>query len=220
MNEFRGYRDIFSEPDLREPYVYFPLHVEPEAATLVYAPFHTNQIDLVRSIAMSVPIDFKVYVKEHPGMVNLRKRSYYEKLLKIPNVRLIRTDFSSQELTKHARLITSITGTVGWEAVLLKKPVITFGRAFFNAFSSVHRCEKIETLPAMIQECLKQPDIDDAEIIDFLSAVFDEAYPFDFLKMWSIDTYDEMVASEELKGFAKCVYDKIVMLSTSSGGIS
>ena len=57
--------------------VYFPLHVQPEYTTDVRAPFYTNQFAIVENIAKSIPIGYRVVVKEHPGMKGERTFSYY-----------------------------------------------------------------------------------------------------------------------------------------------
>jgi len=43
-----------------EPFVYFPLHMEIERTTLIGAPYFTNQIEVIRSVAKSLPINFKL----------------------------------------------------------------------------------------------------------------------------------------------------------------
>ena len=50
------------------PYVYFPLHYEPERVLLQDAPFYGDQLSLITNIAKSLPIEYKLYVKDHPMM--------------------------------------------------------------------------------------------------------------------------------------------------------
>ena len=50
-----------------EKYVYFPLQFEPERTILISAPYYTNQLELIKNIARSIPVDYFLYVKEHPG---------------------------------------------------------------------------------------------------------------------------------------------------------
>ncbi|MBI2405085.1 hypothetical protein HYV22_02805 [Candidatus Gottesmanbacteria bacterium] len=84
-----GANDLYDTFDPHEDFAFFPLHYEPEISLLLLAPFATDQLYLVRQIAKSLPLHFKLYVKEHPVMVPYRPRSYYKKLKKIPNVKLI-----------------------------------------------------------------------------------------------------------------------------------
>ena len=48
------------------PFVYFPLHMMPERTLLIGSPFNTNQIEIIRHISKSLPIGYKLCIKEHP----------------------------------------------------------------------------------------------------------------------------------------------------------
>ena len=43
-----GVSDLYDEFKPEEPFVFFPLHYEPEIALLLYAPYFTDQINLIR----------------------------------------------------------------------------------------------------------------------------------------------------------------------------
>ena len=124
---WRGYNDLYDAPQSGEKYVFVPLHSEPEAYPMLLAPYYTDQLWLVKQIARSIPATHKLYVKDHPGMVGFRTRHYYKELKKIPNVRLIPAAHKSLDLIKNSELVITLLGTAGWEAALLKKPVIIFG---------------------------------------------------------------------------------------------
>lgn len=181
--KWQGIEDLYSAPQ-EEDYAFFPLHYEPELATLLLSPFYFDQIALIRLIARSLPLHFKLYVKEHPAMVFKRSKSFYGELLKIPNVKLISHKVKSADLIKNAKLITVITGTVGWEACLLEKPVITFGEVFFNTLSFVKRVRNIETLPTVVNDQLNHFAYNKEEMLNLLAAVFKDSIPFDFTKIW------------------------------------
>lgn len=69
------------------PFVFFPLSVVLERHILIGAPYSINQIELVKHIAKSIPVGFKLLVKEHPAQSSRewRKISEYKELLAIPN---------------------------------------------------------------------------------------------------------------------------------------
>ena len=60
-------RNSFVENNLKlstkfeRPFVYFPLHMEIERTTLIGAPYYINQIEIIKSVAKSLPINFKFY---------------------------------------------------------------------------------------------------------------------------------------------------------------
>ncbi len=181
---FRGVRDMVSKPDYSTDYVFFPLHYEPELALILLAPYYFDQAQLIAQIARSLPIQYKLYVKDHPAMKGRRARSYYKSLLKIPNVVIIDPSVSSFDLIKGSKLITTITGTVGWEASMLGKPVITFGNVFYNVLSFVKQVGKIEDLPNLVNSQLNNFSYNFDEMKRLVAAVFADSFALDFFGLW------------------------------------
>lgn len=209
LRHWRGMTDLFQNPNHGDKYIFSPLHLEPEAATLVLAPFYEDQINLIKNIALSLPSNTVLYVKDHPGMLNLRPRRYYKRILNIPNVRLINTKFSSFELIKNASAVITITGTAGWEAVLLKKPVITFGNCFYNIFSSVKKCDNFENLPQLIKQQIECFEYSEKEIICYLAAIFEESVSLDLYNIWHFKSFEEIVKDGSVKELAEYINKKI-----------
>ena len=209
--KIKGFSNILEQPRAGEDFAYFPLHFEPETATMLFAPFFTNQIALIQNIAKSLPIAFKLYVKEHPDMVNRRPASYYKELKKLPNVRLINHEIDSIFLIKKSRLVLTITGTVGWEAAMLSKPVITFGQAFYNKLSSVKSCRKPEDLPLAIKEGLESQPTADGEMVDFISAILENSINFDYSYIW-LASVEEITKYEKLNELVEALARKLELL--------
>jgi hypothetical protein len=132
-------RRIFERPVSGERYVLYPIHYQPEASTLVQAPMYLDQLNLVRDIAASLPVDHRLYVKEHVTNRGRRDIAFYQALRAIPSVRLLGPDEDTWQLIRDASAIAVITGTVGWEGVMFGRPVITFGEVFINHHPSVLR---------------------------------------------------------------------------------
>ncbi|MFH1077809.1 MAG: hypothetical protein V1745_00790 [Patescibacteria group bacterium] len=180
-----GADDLYDEVVPGEEFAFFPLHYEPEVSLLLQAPFTTDQIHLIKQIARSLPVRMKLYVKEHPVMAEYRPRSYYKELKKIHNVKLIRPTVSSYTLIPDAKLVLTITGTVGWEAILLKKPVIMFGRWFYSTLPFVKRCTEMERLPSLVKEQLKGFRHDERELRRFLAYIFEDSAEIDLSRIWN-----------------------------------
>ena len=204
-----GYSDLYSKPDINDNFCFFPLHQEPEIALNLFAPIYTNQINLIQQIARSLPIDFKLYVKEHPHMVGFRTRAYYKELLKIPNIKIIDPSITSFDLIKHAKLISVITSTTGMEAIFLKKPVIVFGNVFYNSLSMVKKCHDFEKLPYLVKEQLENFRYDEKELINFISAILEDSIKVNIFNLWRIDLRDEVREKDEgLKRLAEAIIKK------------
>lgn len=205
---------ISEEPDYSENYAFFPLHYEPEYATMVLAPFYINQLTLIKNIAKSLPIEYKLYVKEHPVMYKNGPRplSYYRKIKEIPNVRLINPLASSYDMIKKSRLVFTITGTAGWEALILKKPVFTFGKVFYNKLDLVNKVDNITELPFLVRKVLKNYEHDEKKLISFISAIFKESFQVKELGylIYGSDQFNEDITNhEQVKIIAEALYNEM-----------
>jgi len=150
VRRFRPER--FDEPRDGERYIYFPLHLSPEASTMVLAPAFVDQLAVIDRLAASIPLSHRLYVKEHPAMIGRRPKGYYERIRRHANVRLINPLSDSMALTRRADLIASITGTAAWEAILMGRSVLMFGESFFSHLGFCHRVENIAELGRQIKE--------------------------------------------------------------------
>lgn len=208
MRNFIGLNNLYDTFDPSAPYAFFPLHLEPELSLLWLARFDMDQIAVVRRIAQSLPVGMKLVVKEHPQMVALRPRRFYRELKKIPNVVLIRPELSSFEVIAKAALVTTITGTAGWEASLMGKPVISFGDIFYNALPSVIRSRTPEELPTQVMRQLS-PDFsfDDEALTRFVAALFEDSAETDILNIWELGG-NEQTRSTELSALANLIAKK------------
>lgn len=152
----------FDKPKPREKYILFFLHLQPEASTLIQAKYYVDQINLIKNLAISLPIDYKVYVKEHFMFYGNRELDYYKKIKNMHNVRVISPHVDRFDLIKNSSLIVTITGTVGLESTYYNKKVLCFGNVFFNIFKNVIQIEDINNLTKYIDDNLDQPaDKDD-----------------------------------------------------------
>jgi len=179
-----GFNRWYDPADFKENFAFFPLHYEPEIATLLFAPFWSDQLNLVRQIAKSLPLSYKLYVKEHPAMIGYRTHAYYRELKNIPNVKLIAHNVNSFEIIKYAKLVAVISGTVGWEAAVMRKPVITFGDVFYNKLSTVVKCDTIEQLPLIVKRQLEQFNYSEAELENFIGAIMEESADAGMMEIW------------------------------------
>lgn len=162
-----------TEIETNLPFVYFPLHFEPERVLLMGAPFHTDQISIITNIAKSLPIGYKLLVKEHPVMETQgwRPISFYEQIMDLPNVQLIHPSVSSEEIIKKSSLVITIRGTTSLEATFFGKPSIVIKPDMgYNTIKSITILENIEKLPDAINDALQKKVVSSElnNYIDFL----------------------------------------------------
>jgi hypothetical protein len=110
------------------PFVYFPLHKEPETDMLARCPEYTNQITAIASLARVAPAGVRIVVKEHIPAYPYRTRQFYYGLRDFKNVMFVDAWESSIDLIKASTITATITGGAGLEGAVLGKPVIQFNR--------------------------------------------------------------------------------------------
>ena len=133
------------QPPLDTPYVYAPLHYEPERTTNPDGCEFYNQIDAIVALRDFVPKDIPIYIKEHYSQFTAKlhghrgKSLYFYRLLaQLPNVKLLPMGCNSLELAKNAEFTASITGTSCLEAAILGKKSVIFGQVWFSGCPNVH----------------------------------------------------------------------------------
>jgi hypothetical protein len=146
------YNKYFSSPE-NEKYVYLPLHVIPESSTSVKAPMYLNEINIIEAVSKSVPIDWKLYIKEHPAMIGQRKLKFYKKISKLQNVKLVKINFyeDSKSWIEKSSAVVTITGSSAFEATMLNKPAFVFGNVCFNVLENIKVIKNLEELETSLK---------------------------------------------------------------------
>ena len=175
--------NLIKNPNLNSDFIFFPMSLDMERSTLIDAPFYTNQIEVIRSIAKSIPIEQKLFVKEHPSQFlrGWRKTSDYKEIKNIPNVELIHPTFSQNLLFKHCNLVITIGGTAGFEAALNNKPSIIFNDLRYSILPSVYRLKSIEELPLIIKKWLTVK-VDRNDVSKYVNLLNSVTFDFNWLE--------------------------------------
>ena len=141
----------------KEKFIYFPLGVDQERTLLIDSPFLTNQIEVIRNIVKSMPVGYKLYVKEAPSqrIRKWRKISEYKEMLKIPNVRMIHPSVHPKEIYEKCSLVVTIIGSAALEAAFYEKPSMVFTDINYAILPSVMKIDSIDTLADSINKSLQ-----------------------------------------------------------------
>lgn len=168
------------------PFVYFTLSVEPERTVSIDSPFYNNQEDIVVKIAKSLPVGYKLYVKEHYNMRfnGWRKKSFYKRIMDLPNVKLVHPLVDSKELTKKSSLVITISGTPGSEAVFYEKPAIVFSDTVYSHIPSVFRVKNYEDLPSLIRTALSTK-VKLEDVKEYFNLINSNTFEFDLTALYA-----------------------------------
>jgi hypothetical protein len=106
--------------------VLFLLQFEPEFTTLSLAREFNNTRAILQQMALSLPADYRLVVKEHATNIGNRDIGFYKDLVRLPNVVLADYRIPGLTLAARAAAVSTVSGTVAVEATLMGKPVVIF----------------------------------------------------------------------------------------------
>jgi hypothetical protein len=173
-------KNLLQNLDLEENFVYFPLHVDQENSILIATPYHTNQVEIIRQIVKSLPIGYKLYVKEHfaQSTRNWRDIRTYKEIMDIPNVKLFHPDTNNKKFFEKCSLVISIAGSSALEATFYEKPSIIFCKLNFTILPSIFYVESLFDLSKTIRTALTTK-INPNELNKYLTFVKKNTFHFD-----------------------------------------
>lgn len=151
-------------PDFNAPYVYFPLHFQPELTTMCQGgQIYVNQLLALERLSALLPEDWLIYVKENPLQSELcRDDSFFQRLANIKNVRLAPTETNTFDLIDGCRFVSTISGTVGWEAIKNGKNVLLFGNMYYQSLPGVFKYRDGFNLEELLQYRINPDELQEA----------------------------------------------------------
>ncbi|MFX0560703.1 hypothetical protein TEPIDINF_002137 [Tepidibacillus infernus] len=169
----------------KEKFFLLPLHYQPESSTSVNAMYYDNQYEFVKNVAFSLPIGISLFVKDHPNGIGFADLDFYKKIKRLPNVKYINPLSDTKELINNSKGVITLTSTMGYEALLLEKPVITLGKVFYNYHPYCYNISGYNELYDTVRKVLSQ------EHKDFMQ------HNLKFLYIYYNDTYEGKVFNKE-----------------------
>jgi len=154
----KKYFRAFSSGELEKfEYIYFPQHKEPEVMLNFEAPLWHDQRHLIKFICSMLPCGYKLLVREHRFNWGRRYTDYFKSLTNLPNVVLIDPFDSQFKYIENSDLIITDNGSTGWEGLLLRKPVITLEKTFYDPPGLARRVTDSTLLDSQILNSLDKP---------------------------------------------------------------
>jgi capsular polysaccharide export protein len=128
---------------LPQRFIFIPFQDDRDTQIRFFSPWIRNMralFELGERIAQTS--DWTVVFKEHPS-----SRESYPDLHARCNARLFFANGNpTQQLIESSAVVISINSTVGLESLLLGKPLLTLGQAFFNVQGVVVHCESAQAV--------------------------------------------------------------------------
>lgn len=158
---WRAYEKITDrEVDFDRPYVYLPLHYQPEMTTSPLAERYNDQYLMAFTLLAAFPEDVHVYVKEYPRQrLPGRSLDYWEYFPQSDRIHFMPVSVDSGRLQEHAVATATATGTAGFEALWKSKPVLVFGNAYYQRAPGAFRIRTVSDARAAAKAILDGPAI-------------------------------------------------------------
>ena len=168
---------------LPERFVFLPLQVHDDSQILLYSPYFPDMPSVVRFCAEGIDAynrrhatQLRLAVKEHPS--DHGRIDYSDVFRAFPDVVFTKL-MNTQQLIEKSVAVITVNSTVGIEAMLHRKPVITLGDAFYAVPGLVRPCAKNDDLASVLEHALQKP-VDQGLIEHFLYFMrYDYLVPLD-----------------------------------------
>ncbi len=151
--KYMGKNKLFEAPVAGEDYVYMPLHLIPESTVFVKASYYVDELNLIEQVSKSLPVGWKLYVKEHQAMLGERGIDFYKKVRELHNVRLVQVNHyqDPKPWITGAKGVVTIVGTTAFEEALMGRRSVIFGDVPFELIDGIDKISDFEELPEKIR---------------------------------------------------------------------
>lgn len=198
----RRLKNYYDKSNDNELFLLYPMHFHPESSTSILAGTYLDEYEVIRNIAFSLPEGIKLYVKDHMSAWGYPSLEFYNKLKKLPNVRVLSPGEATKQLIKKSQAVITLTSTVGYEALLLGKKVFLYGEVFYSFHKDVVKIKSPAELFNTLRENLKNEVCTNKQYtLDFLAACYLATYP---------GSLNLMLKNENAREKAEEIYEKVI----------
>ncbi len=117
---------VFSELPTDLPFVFYPLHIEPESTLFTEAQSADHQLAHIDMMVKTLPAGWHLIVKEHFAATANRPPGFWERINGYPNVIVAATLENAEAIAQRSKAVATVNGTLGLQAAMVGHPTITF----------------------------------------------------------------------------------------------
>jgi hypothetical protein len=161
-------------------YIYYPLHLEPEIATLIITQY--DQRSIIDIVVRQLPLAWKLVIKDHPAQIGQRDPAFFRELgSRYPNIVFVDPGVSSQLLARRARATLTLSGTVTLEALILGTPAIFAHPSRFGGFELGTLTQDFVNFGRVLDAALARRHTD-RDLVNMLAAIRRHCHEFIFVE--------------------------------------
>lgn len=162
------------------PFVYYPLHVPADMALTLRSPEYLDQVATIDFLLRTIPDTHVLVAKEHPAQIGAIPASrLFELARRFDNFILLPPQINNYAVLARADAVVSVNSKSGAEAVLLGKPVVVMGDAFYRSCPLVFAAERLKDVPQRLREALDSRGFDPAMAAPYFETAWRRSFPGD-----------------------------------------
>jgi capsule polysaccharide modification protein KpsS len=160
------------------PFVYYPLHVPADMALTLRSPEYLDQVATIDFLLRTLPDTHVLVVKEHPAQIGaVSANRLFELARRFDNFVLLPPQTNNYAVLGRADAIVSVNSKSGAEAVLLGKPVVVMGDAFYRSCPLVFTVDRFADVPQRLREALASQAFDPAKAAPYFETAWRQSFP-------------------------------------------
>lgn len=160
------------------PFVYYPLHVPADMALTLRSPEYLDQVATIDFLLRTLPDTNVLVVKEHPAQIGaISAGRLFELARRFDNFVLLPPQTNNYAVLGRADAIVSVNSKSGAEAVLLGKPVVVMGDAFYRSCPLVFAVNRLSDVPQRLREALRTQGFDPAKAAPYFETAWRKSFP-------------------------------------------
>jgi Capsule polysaccharide biosynthesis protein len=160
------------------PFIYYPLHVPADMALTLRSPEYLDQVATIDFLLRTIPDSHVLVVKEHPAQIGaIPAGRLFELARRFDNFILLPPQTNNYAVLGGSDAVVSVNSKSGAEAVLLGKPVIVMGDAFYRSCPLVFAVDRLRDVPQRLQEALRSPAFDSTKAAPYFETAWRKSFP-------------------------------------------
>ena len=154
-------RNLSHQFDLNQPFVYFPLQLQPELTTDILGNEFADQLLAIEKLQSIIPRDWQIIIKENPKQLEYKRGKYFfQRIKNLENVHYISKKINTYELISRCEFTATITGTAGWESISGGKPTLIFGKTWYRSLPGTIEYREGITHEDVINTTIKHAELE------------------------------------------------------------
>jgi capsule polysaccharide modification protein KpsS len=161
-----------------QPFVYYPLHVPADMALTLRSPEYLDQVATIDFLLRTIPDSHVMVVKEHPAQIGaISAGRLFELARRFDNFIVLPPQTNNYAVLGRSDAVVSVNSKSGAEAVLLGKPVVVMGDAFYRSCPLVFAVDRLRDVPQRLREALHSPGFDPADAAPYFETAWRKSFP-------------------------------------------